>query len=144
MVKAEAQVTIDRPPSEVFAYLTDPEKLPEWQATALEGHLESGRLEKGARATEVRQILGRRMESTMHVTEYEPDRRFEAELVSGPVTFRISHLLEPENGGTKVSFAFEGESAGYFPVAEPVVERQVQRQVADDFRRLKLVLETRG
>src|SRR5206468_5629242 len=41
MVRVEHQVTINRPPSEVFAYITDMERIPEWQATALSGRLES-------------------------------------------------------------------------------------------------------
>jgi len=144
MVTIQHQATIDRPPAEVFAYLTDITKLPEWQATALEGRLESERMEKGARAIEVRKFLGRRMESTLTVTEYVPDRRFDAEVTSGPVNFRISHLLEAEDGGTKVSFTIEGEPGGFFRLAEPIVERQVRRQVTDDFKTLKLLLETQN
>jgi len=142
MVRVEHQVTINRPPSEVFAYITDMEKIPEWQATALSGRLESERLEKGAKAVEVRRFLGRKMESTIHVTEVEPDRRFEAEVVTGPLEYRFSHRLEPEGDGTKVVFTIEGEPGPYFNIGEPVIERQVRRQVADDFRTLKLLLET--
>jgi uncharacterized protein YndB with AHSA1/START domain len=140
MVKIEHEVTIARTPSDVFAYLTDVEKLPEWQATALEGRLESDRMEQGARAVEVRQVLGQRMESTLEVTEYEPDRRFDAQIVSGPVTFRISHELMPENGGTRLRFVLEGEPGAVFEDQD--IERQVRRQVKDDFRTLKIVLET--
>ena len=142
MVRVEHEVTINRPPGEVFAYLTDLEKLPEWQATAISGRLESDRLETGATAVEVRRFLGREMESTIHVTDMEPDRRFAGEVVSGPLEYRFSHQLEPEGEGTKVMFTIEGDPGRYFSLSEPVVERQVRRQVADDFRTLKLLLET--
>jgi uncharacterized protein YndB with AHSA1/START domain len=142
MVKVEHEVTIARPPADVFAYLTDLTRIPEWQATAIEGRLESDRLEEGARAVEVRKFLGRTMESSLSVTAYEPDRRFAAEVVSGPVSFRIDHVLEPRDGGTQVTFTIEGEPGGFFRFAEPVVARQVRRQVADDLRMLKLRLET--
>jgi uncharacterized protein YndB with AHSA1/START domain len=142
MVRVEHQVTINRPPSEVFAYLTDVEKIPQWQATAISARLESERLETGAKAVEVRRFLGREMESTIHVTDLEPDRRFEAEVVSGPLEYRFSHRLEPEGDGTKIVFTIEGEPGRYFSFAEPIVERQVRRQVVDDFGTLKLLLET--
>src|SRR5262249_59801418 len=132
MVKVDHEVTIGRPPAEGFAYLTDMSKIQEWQATAIEGHLESDRMEEGARAVEVRKFLGRNMESTLHVTTYEPDTRFVAEVVSGPVTFRVSHVLQPDESGTRVTFTIEGEPGGFFRLAEPVVERQVRRQVTDD------------
>ena len=142
MVKVEHELTIDRPPAEVFAYLTDLTRIPEWQATAIEGRLESDRLEAGARAVEVRKFLGRRMESSLTVTAYEPDRHFAAEVVSGPVAFRVDHVLEASDDGTRLRFTIEGEPGGFFRFAEPVVERQVRRQVADDFRSLKMRLET--
>jgi uncharacterized protein YndB with AHSA1/START domain len=142
VVKVEHEVTIARPPADVFAYLTNMEKIPEWQATAVEGRLESERLEEGARAVEVRKFLGRPMESTLRVTAFEPDRHFAAEVVSGPVSFRVDHRLEPDDGGTRVSFTIEGEPGGFFRFAEPVIERQVRRQVTDDFTTLKLRLET--
>jgi uncharacterized protein YndB with AHSA1/START domain len=140
MVRIEHEVTIARTPADVFAYLTDMQNLPQWQATALEGRLESERMGQGARGIEVRKVLGQRMESTLEVTEYEPDRRFDAEIVSGPVTFRVSHELEPENGGTRLRFVLEGEPGAVFE--QPDLERQVRRQVQDDFRTLKILLET--
>jgi uncharacterized protein YndB with AHSA1/START domain len=142
MVHVEHEITINRPPAEVFAYLTSMEKIPEWQATAISGRLESERMEKGARAVEVRRFLGRELESTINVTEMEPDRRFAAQVVAGPLEYSFSHRLEPEGDGTKVVFTIEGDPGRYFRLAEPVVERQVRRQVADDFRTLKLLLET--
>jgi uncharacterized protein YndB with AHSA1/START domain len=141
MVRVEHAVTIARPPSEVFAYLTDMQNLPEWQATAIEGRLESERMEQGARTAEVRKFWGQTMESTFEVTGYEPDRRFDFESVSGPVAFKVSHVLEPDDGGTRLEFAFEGDP-GDQNVDEQQLERQVRRQVEDDFRTLKILLET--
>lgn len=144
MVRVEHELEIDRPPAEVFAFITDPAKVPEWQATALDARLESERMEKGARIVEVRKILGRELETTFQVEEYEPDRRYDLGVLSGPVSFRVSQNLERSNGGTKMRILVEGEPAGFFEYAEPEIERRVRRQLEDDFRMLKLVLEGSG
>ncbi len=143
MVRLEFSFDIDRPPSEVFAYLTDPANLPEWQSSALEAHWE-GEQAAGARIKEVRKFLGRRMESELEVTAYEPDRRFALKVLSGPVPFSVDHMLVARNGGTRLTFVGEGEPGGFFKLAEPIVARTAERQFKSDFETLKDVLEGRA
>ena len=142
MVRIEHELTIERSPSDVFAYLIDIARAPEWQATALEAHLESERMENGARMVEVRKLLGRHMETTLEVVEFEPDRGFAVKVVSGPLKFRASYHLEPANGSTKLQFVLEGDPERFFRFDEPAVEEQFRNQVKDDFRSLKIRLET--
>jgi uncharacterized protein YndB with AHSA1/START domain len=48
VIRIEFSIDVDRPPSEVFAYLTDAENLPQWQSSAVEAHWE-GEKTRGAR-----------------------------------------------------------------------------------------------
>jgi uncharacterized protein YndB with AHSA1/START domain len=143
MIRVEHSLVVNRTPEEVFAYATDPSKLPEWQSTALEARSE-GPMQQGTRVTEVRKFLGRRMESEVEVTAYEPDRRFALKVVSGPVPFTFEQTLEPAGGGTAVKVVLEGEPGGFFKLAEPLVERAVRRQVRTDYEQLKDILEARS
>jgi uncharacterized protein YndB with AHSA1/START domain len=143
VIRIEFTTDVDRPPSEVFAYLTDAESLPEWQSGAVEARWE-GEKAPGAHVTEVRKFLGRRMESELEVTEYEPDRRFALKVLSGPVPFSVEHTLEPRDGGTRLTFVGEGEPGGFFKLAEPIVARTAERQFKGDFETLKDVLEARA
>jgi uncharacterized protein YndB with AHSA1/START domain len=143
VIRIEFSVDVDRQPSEVFAYLTDPANLPQWQSSAVEAHWE-GEKARGARVKEVRKFLGRRMESELEVTEYEPDRRFALKVLSGPVPFSVEHTLEPRNGGTHMTFVGTGEPGGFFKLAEPIVARTAERQFKTDFETLKDVLEARA
>ncbi len=140
MVRVEHALVIERPPAEVFAYATDPSKLPEWQSTALEARSE-GPVQQGAHMTEVRKFLGRRMETEVVVTAYEQNRLFALKVVSGPVPFTYEQTLEPSDGGTRVSVVLEGEPGGFFKLAEPLVERAVRRQIQADCEQLKDILE---
>ena len=143
MIRIEFSIDVDRPPSEVFEYLTDAENVPQWQSSAVEAHWE-GEKRPGARVKEVRKFLGRRMESELEVTDYEPDRRFGLKVLSGPVPFSVQHTLEPHDGGTRLAFAGEGEPGGFFKLAEPIVARTAERQFKSDFATLKDVLEARA
>lgn len=140
MVRIEFSVDVNRPPSEVFAYITDADRLPEWQSGAVEAQWQ-GEKARGARIREVRKFLGRRMETELEVTEYEPDRRFGLRVVSGPVPFSVTQVLEPRDGGTRLSFIGEGEPGGFFKLAEPIVARVAERQFKNDFETMKDILE---
>ncbi len=143
MVRVDSEIVINRPASEVFSYLTDPEKAPEWQSGLIEAHAE-GPMQAGTKVREVRKFLGRRLESTLEVTEYEPDRKFSMRIVSGPVPFQVEHTLEPEDGRTRLKWVGSGEPGGFFKLAEPLVARQAERQFRGDFQTLKELLEARG
>ena len=145
MIRVEHSVTIDRPPSEVFAYVCDAEKLSEWQSTALEARWElPGPIAVGSRAVEVRKFLGRRMESTMEVTAFEEDRELSFRVLDGPVPFHVTQKLEAVGGGTRIDVVLEGEPGGFFKLAEPLVARAAKRQLEGDSATMKDILEARG
>ena len=143
MVKAEHTIVVERPVAEVFAYLTDVSKLPEWQSGVVEAKAE-GATEEGATFREVRKFLGKRMESTIEVTEYERDRLFTITVRRGPVPFEVRHVFEEADGGTRLTVSGSGEPGGFFKLAEPIVGRAAERTFQNDFGNLKDILETRG
>lgn len=112
---------VDRPPAEVFAYLTDPERLPEWQ-NAVEVHLD-GPMRPGARMREVRIARGgQRVESLVEVAAYEPDRVFDLRVLEGAAPVHGDHRLEPgPGGGTLVTFTAHGELRGLMRLSRPLL-----------------------
>ena len=86
MISFTFDVEIERPVAEVFAYVTDPAKLHEWQTNTLEvEQLTDGPLGVGTRLREVHVAGRRRMEQVVEVSAYEPGRRFDLDLVEGPL-----------------------------------------------------------
>lgn len=143
MISFEHSVTIGRPIETVFAYLTDVRNLPQWQQGVVEIR-PAGEMGLGATFTEVRSFLGKRIESTIEVTEYEPDRLFSIRVVSGPIPFEVRHRLESAGAGTTVQVEGSGEPGGFFKLAEGLVARQAERAAKKDFGSLKKTLESQS
>jgi uncharacterized protein YndB with AHSA1/START domain len=142
MARIEHTVEIARAPEEVFAVLTDPARLHEWQGTLVEARLEGeGPLRAGSRVHEVRTFLGKRIESTVEILEHEEPRRFVLSSSAGPVRFRVEQTVEPAPAGSRVRVVLEGRARGLLGVGAGVAVRAAERQLKADFAKLKTLLE---
>lgn len=96
---------------------------------------------QGTKLTDVRKFLGRRFETSVEVTDFEPNKRADFRAVSGPIPFAISHTLESVDGATSIKVVAEGEPGRFFKLAEPLVGAQAERQFRNDYLTLKDFLE---
>jgi uncharacterized membrane protein len=143
MIKVETSAVIARPPEEVFAYISNFENNPQWQSGMQEVRFTSeGPLGVGSTYAQVAKFLGRRIESTFEVIEYQPNRMVKASSTSGSFPITFTRIVEPAGDGTKVTAIVEGDASGFFKLAEPLLARMVQRSVAGDYANLKRILET--
>jgi uncharacterized membrane protein len=138
----EHEVTIERAPADVFAYLTELGNLPEWQSSIVEIRREDdGPLGVGERFAEVRRVAGRRIESTIEVAALEPDREFALRVVDGPVPGTVRHLVAADGQATRLTVVGELTGGGLRSLAGPLLERAAKREGERDLLRLKQVLE---
>jgi uncharacterized protein YndB with AHSA1/START domain len=143
MLKLEVSSEIKRPVEEVFAYWTDPAAVPEWNSAVLECRAEPpGPLRVGSKMHTVGSILGRRLESTLEVTELVPNRKLVYK-TNSPFALAATYLTEPTAGGTKVSVDVVAEPGGFFKVAEPVLGRLTKKQFEMQLETIKELLEAR-
>ena len=144
MPSATHSVVIERPVSEVFAFVADGERAPEWRSGVLDIHRTSGE-GAGSRYTQgVKGPMGRRIDADFEVTVYEPDRRLEFQTVSGPVRPHGRYEFEPSGDGTRVTFSLDAELSGLRAL---LLGRAVQRTMEAEvgaLDRLKHVLGSRG
>jgi uncharacterized protein YndB with AHSA1/START domain len=140
VIRVEVALEIERSPQEVFDYLTDVDRVPEWQASALESHAD-GPLGVGARIHETRRLLGRDAHTELEVSAFDPPRRLTLNTISGPVKVDIDHRLETHGDGTLLHVVAEADPGLMLGFARPVIERQAKREVRGDFDRLKELLE---
>ena len=141
-MRAEVVVEIARSPEEVFAYLVDVANLPAWQSGVHSAELE-GEPHAGARIRESRHMLGRELQTTLEIEEYEPSRLFTLRALDGPISFSVRHELEPSGGGgTRLTVTGEGDPGMLPGFAAGIIARRAQRQFQKDFERLKRLLES--
>ena len=108
MANYEQSVWINRPVEEVFEFATNPEKEPQWNTSMQESEITSeGPLGVGTKVRSMSRVLGRSVETTWEVTEYEVNRRKAVKSTSGPVPFEATSVFESVEGGTKLTFTIQ-------------------------------------
>jgi uncharacterized protein YndB with AHSA1/START domain len=137
-------IEVARPPEEVFSYVTDPSRFPEWQRDVVsviaDGH---GTPEVGARFRTTRRVGGADRTMTQEVTVLDAPRSWAVRGVDGPIRPSATVTVEPIDAGarSRVTFTleFEGHGAGV-PLA-PLVRRQARKGAPVSYRNLKALLE---
>ena len=141
MIKVEKSVTINKPVAEVFAFVTTNANITKWQG-GVEAVQEEGPANTvGSRYTEVRKFMGQEMKTTLEITAFEPNVKWSAKVVKGPVPYEVTITFEASGGGTKMTTHVEGEPSGFFKIAEGMVVGQLEKSLEEDGQRLKKILE---
>jgi uncharacterized protein YndB with AHSA1/START domain len=138
-------VEITRSPEDVFAYMTDPSHLTEWQEGLVSVRPEGdARNQVGSRYVTVRKVGGRERTMTMETTELSQPTSFRAHGVDGPVRGVVHGTVEAIDGGTRsratIELDFEGKGLGVLLVPL-VVRRQAKGELVENMRKLKDLLE---
>ena len=85
--------------------------------------------------------MGRKVEATIEITAWYLPNQLGFKSVSGPIQFEVTMKLEPKDNGTQFNQRGTAEIGGFFKIAEGLVAKQLEKQVAADFEALKQVLE---
>ena len=139
-------IEISRRPEDVFAYITDPSRLGEWQESVVSARLEGGGPPAvGSRVTQTRRIGRSERTMTAEVTEHNPPRRWAFRGIDGPVRAIGKGTIEPLDDGARsrvtVELDFEGHGIGKLLVPL-VVRRQARRELPRNQQTLKERLES--
>jgi len=136
---------VDRRPEDVWAYMTDPSHLPEWQLSAVAAEqLDDRPFGLGSRVRVTRHVGSRDMPMTMECTEYEPQRAWTVQGIDGPIRGRFHSEVAPIDDGRRshVTMDLDFEGHGIGKVLLPLVVRpQVRKELPRNERLLKDKLE---
>ena len=144
MAKWEASTTIDRPVEDVWKFITDLSKLPKWNPETLEPKQTSaGPLGVGATIEFKVKMGNRTMTIPIRVTEYEPNRRFSFEHISGPLkgTTEID-TLETIEGKTRFARSGDMKFNGFYKLVGPFITPSMRRGVVASLGNAKRMLES--
>ena len=146
MAPIVASAEISRRPEDVFAYITDPSHLPEWQESVVRVKTDdSAPTGGGSRVAITRRVGPREMEMTNEITDLDPPRSWRVRGVDGPVRGNVNGTIEPLDGGARsrvtIELNFEGHGIGKL-LLPLFVRRKVEAEMPQNMQRLKERLES--
>jgi len=141
MITVEKSIHINKPVQEVFAYASNIENTTKWQGGVESIEADGSINSVGEKYTEVRKFLGREMRTTLEITDFEPNAKWSAKAINGPVPYEVVSIYEAEDGGTKIFTRVNGEPSGFFKLAQGAVQNQLDKSLEEDLQRLKEQVE---
>jgi len=136
MAKTERSTTIAKPPEEVFPYLFDDDKVPQW-TTGLQRYerLDSGPLRAGSRFHETLDVSGQRIDGELEITRYDPPRGAESRTEVRGVDLIFTYDVQLDGAGTRLTQSVEAKGGGLkgrvlIPVIQPHLERKLEADLA--------------
>ena len=145
MAAIESNIVIDRAIEEVFAFVVDIGNEAKWQSGITEAAFTSpGPIGVGSTSREVRNFMGRTMEATYRITEFDENETCGFESTSGPIPVHGAYTFESVEKGTKVGLELDPDVAGFLKVLGPMIISMGKRQIDADFGHLKDLLEGTG
>jgi uncharacterized protein YndB with AHSA1/START domain len=130
MIEFTIETEIARPVSDVFAYVTDPDKLATWQTNTVSAVAEpAGPIGIGTRIHEVHRAPGgKQLASGVEVSEYDVNATFALHMIDGPLPIDARFTFTPTESSTRMTFAAHGHPSGPMRLAQPLLRRTLKRQ----------------
>ncbi|TDL41157.1 SRPBCC family protein [Arthrobacter nitrophenolicus] len=143
MPTIEESIFIPKPAQEVFDYVTSPSSPPEWDTAIVEYRQDDKIPHVGTRSAGTTKVLGRRIEWTAEVIEFDPPHRVVSRSVHSPLQFTIALSTKPQETGTLFTVRLESETGlgGIFgKVADPLVAAAYARNTRANLETLAEIL----
>jgi hypothetical protein len=95
----------------------------------------------GATFEQTAHFMGRDMTAAYEVTEHDAPRVTAIRSTSGPFPITLRRVVEPHDGGTRVTETDTGGPGGIARFLSPLMKLMMKKTIARDYRRLKAMLE---
>ncbi len=142
MIQFQHSIDIDRSPAEVFGFLGDIERMPDWQnGVVAVSRTTAGPVRVGTEfeltLKKVRDLVARGK-----VVAYQPDALVAFAADASPVSFYCGFELTPaEHGRTHVVGRYEFELHGLWKLLRPIIAAGAPRETAGELMVLKRLIE---
>lgn len=145
MASIVASTEIARSPDDVFAYVTDPTRLPEWQESVVRAESSDAPVRVGTKARVTRRVGRREMTQTAEIAELIPPTHWAVRGLDGPVRGDVNGSIEPLDNATRsrVTIELELRGDGIGKLLVPLfVKRKAQSEMPRNVQALKERLES--
>jgi uncharacterized protein YndB with AHSA1/START domain len=143
MIRIEHSTLIERPPSEVFGYISDVSNLPRWQAGTVKSEMiTEPPLVTGSRFEETVRVGPWKLQTHCVVSELRANEVFAFEAMSRPLDYAGSFRFTAEAGGTRVALHAVAQMKGIWRLLEPLLASDLRKESRTQLENLRRVLET--
>jgi len=135
---------ISRRPEDVFAYVTDPTRLSEWQESVVESDASRTPVQVGTTARVTRRVGRREMSSTAEIAELNPPTSWTVRGLDGAVRGDVRGRIDPLDDGqrSRVTIELDLRGHGIGKVLLPLfVQRKAREEMPRNVQKLKERLE---
>jgi uncharacterized protein YndB with AHSA1/START domain len=144
-IDVTAETHIARPIDQVAAYVMDPAHDPIWIGGISEARiLTDASIGLGARVQRVAHFLGKRIDYTNEVTEFDPPNRLVMRTIAGPFPMVVHYQFDRAGDGTLVRVRNQGSTGGFYRLADPLRGRRVRRRDTGDLKTPQRLLDSAG
>jgi uncharacterized membrane protein len=145
LVDVVTAIVIDRPRTDVAAYVADPANTPAWYTNIKSVEwLTPPPVRVGSRLAFVADFLGRRLAYTYEIVDLAPNERLVMRTAQGPFPMETTYTWESAaDGATRMTLRNRGEPSGFAKVTAPFMAAAMRRANRSDLQHLKTLLEAK-
>ena len=135
-------ISVPKAPGEVFPWLLDEDKVPQW-TTRLEAYevLGDGPLAQGARIRQVLTVSGQHLDLVLEIARFDPPGFAESRFSTNGLDVVTTYALRESGPGTELTQSLEGKASGFKArLLLPVVQPKLEEKLKEDLGRLRALL----
>jgi uncharacterized protein YndB with AHSA1/START domain len=133
-------VTIPRPPEEVFPWLLEGDRVPQWTSN-LERYEPEGAVGPGSTIHQRLGVGGQTFDVAMEVVRYLPPREAQTRFSTNGVDIEATYGLAPDGTGTRLTQVLEAKPRSLSArLIVPAVQPRLERKLIADLERLRSLL----
>jgi uncharacterized protein YndB with AHSA1/START domain len=133
-------VSIPRPPGEVFPWLLEADRVPQWTAN-LERYEPTGAIGAGGHVRQRLDVSGQTIDMDMEIVRYEPPHVAETRFATNGIDVVNVYALAAQDGGTRLTQSLDARAKGLTArLLLPAVQPRLERKLTEDLERLRALL----
>ena len=135
-------INVPKPPGEVFPWLLEEDKVPQWttrlQAYEVRG---GGPIGRGTRIRQVLTVSGQALDIELEITRYDPPGFAGSRFSTNGVEVGTTYALRATGAGSELTQTLEGKASGFKArLLVPVVQPKLEAKLTEDLERLRGLL----
>ncbi len=140
-----AETIIDRLKKDVAAYAFDPVNDPVWIGGIKEANLLTEKpIGKGTKVQRIAGFMGKKIDYIMEVIEFEEDNLMVIESIKSPFPMKVTYKFDEAGNRTQAMIKVEGNSKGFYKLADFLMGSKVKKNISEDLKRLKKIMEEKN